>query len=221
MRRTVLCLLVVVNVGALLCQAQVGPLVAKRHVVRDVLDSEGNVVRHSETFGRYLRNSAGSTIDQEYSLQGGKLAVESGQLRDYSRHKIFELIYENHEAVELADLPGEPHPEYLADAKSASGQETINGIPCLIHSIYMIVDGKKRLIGKGYDSAEYGVPVREDALIEPPGGPRTHQIVELYDFQTVEPDPKEFDLEDFSFVAKRPAACAKPGASAAVAEPLK
>jgi len=170
-RRTVLCLLVVVNVGALLCQAQVGPLVAKRHVVRDVLDSEGNVVRHSETFGRYLRNSAGSTIDQEYSLQGGKLAVESGQLRDYSRHKIYELIYENHQAVELADLPGEPHPEYLADAKSASGQETTNGIPCLIHSIYMIVDGKKRLIGKGYDSAEYGVPVREDALSSLPGGP--------------------------------------------------
>jgi len=210
-KSTALWLIVLVGASALLCQSQVGPLVAKRRVVRDVLDSQGNVVKHSETFGSYLRNSSGSVIEQEYSLQSGKLAVESGQLKDYSRHKIYELIYRNHEAQELADLPGEPHPEYLANASSALGQETVNGIPCLIHSIYMIAGGQKRLIGKAYASAEYGVNVREDAVIEPPGGPRTHQVVELYDFQTVEPDPKEFDIENFSFTGKRPAVCAKPG----------
>jgi hypothetical protein len=220
-RRTVLCLLVLVNLGVLLCHAQVTPVVAKQRILRDVLDSKGNVVSHSETLGRYLRNSAGSTIDQEYSLVGGRLTVESGQLQDYSRHKIYELTYGKHEAVELADLPGEPHPEYLANAKNAVGQETVNGFACLIHSIFMMVDGEKRLIGKAYDSAEYSLGIREDAMIEPPGGPRTHRIVELYDVQFVEPDPKEFDLENFSFVGKRPAACAKPGASAVVVEPLK
>lgn len=144
---------------------------------------------------------------------GAKTAIRLGQLEDYSRHKIYSLNYEKQEAVELADLTHGPHPEYLANAKSAMGEETVNGLPCLIHSIYMIVDGKKQLIGKTYDSAEYGLHIKEDAVIEPPGGPRTHRIVELYDIQPIEPDPKEFSLEEFSFMGKGPAACAKPGAS--------
>jgi hypothetical protein len=124
------------------------------------------------------------------------------------------------EAVELADLTDGPHPEYLAKTKTALGEETVNGFPCLIHSIFMIADGKKQLIGKAYDSAEYGLHIREDAVIEPPGGPRAHRIVELYDIQFVEPDPKEFALEKFSFPAKRPAACTKPNVPASL-ESLK
>jgi hypothetical protein len=220
MRRIVFSLVALVGIGVSLCHAQVIPVVAKQRILRDVLDSKGNVVRHTETLGRYLRNSTGSTITQEYSSLEDRPAIRSGELEDYNRRKIYQLNYEKHEAVELADLPGGPHPEYLAKTKSALGEETVNGFPCLIHSIFMTVDGEKRLIGKKYDSAEYGLGIKEDAVIEPPGGPRTHRIVELYDIQFVEPDPKEFELASFSFMGKGPLVCAKPGPPA-WKEPLK
>jgi hypothetical protein len=220
MRPVALCLFVLVAISAALCQAQVTPVIAKQRIIQDVLDAQGNVVSHSETLGRYLRNSAGSTITQTYSSLGGKPAIRWGQLEDYSRHKIYTLDYERHQAMEQLDLPAGPHPEYLANASSALGEETVNGIPCLIHSIFVIADRKKQLIGRAYDSAEYGLHIKEDAIVEPPGGPRTHRIVELYDIQVVEPDPKEFALEKFAFLEKRPAACDKPGAPASL-ESLK
>jgi hypothetical protein len=213
MRRMVLSTSVLLTLGLLLCQAQVTPVVAKRRVVEDVLDSEGRVVSHSEMLGRYLRNSEGSTVTQILSSGGGKTAIHSGQLEDYRRHKIYSLNYEKHEAVELVGLPDGPHPEYLANAGSALGEETVNGFPCLIHSVYVKIDGRKKQIGKTYDSAGYGLRIKEDAVIEPPGGPRTHLVEELYDVSFVEPDPTEFALEKFSFLEKGPAACAKPGAA--------
>ena len=213
MRRIVLCSIVLVTMSGVLCQAQVTPVIAKQRIVQDVLDSRGNVVSHRETLGVYLRNSAGSTVTKSYSSAEGKTAFRSGELEDYSRHKLYALNYEKHEAVEQADLPDGPHPEYVANTKTALGEDTVNGLPCLIHSIFMIADGKKQLIGKAYDSAEYGLTIKEDAIIEPPGGPRTHRVEELYDISFAEPDPKEFALEKFSFLEKGPAACSKPGAS--------
>jgi hypothetical protein len=214
MRTIALCLIISATLSAALCQAQITPVVAKQRTVSDVLDSDGNVVSHIETLGRYLRNSAGSTVTQTYSPHGGETAIRWGQLEDYGRHKLYQLNYEKREAVELGDLFDGPHPEYLANAKSALGEETVNGFPCLIHSVYMITDGKKYLIGKKYDSAKYGLQIKEDAIIEPPGGPRTHQIVELYDIQFVDPDPKEFEIERFSFMGKGSPVYVKPDDSA-------
>jgi len=202
------------------CRAQITPVVAKQRIVTDILDSEGNIVTHSETIGRYLRSSSGSTITQVYSSAGGKPLIQSGQLADYSRHKIYQLNYDRYEAVERSDLLDSPHPEYLANTSTAQGQETVNGLPCLIHGIYMTIDGKKQQIGKAYDSAVYGLHVKEDAIIEPPGGPRTHRVVELFDISFVEPDPREFALDKFSFPAKQPAACTKPAVSTSL-ESLK
>jgi hypothetical protein len=216
LKLTAICLCALVAGGAVVSDAQVTPVVAKQRIVQDVLDSQGNVVSHSETLGRYLRNSAGSSITQTYSALGSKATIRSGQLEDYGRHKIYVLDYERRQAVERADLPDGPHPEYLANAGSALGEETVNGLPCLIHSIFMKSGGKKQLIGKAYDSAKYGLHVKQDAIIEPPGGPRTHRVVELYDVQFVEPDPREFALEKFSFMGKGPAACDKPGARAPI-----
>lgn len=180
------------------------PVVAKQRTVRDVLDSDENVVSHTETLGRYLRNSAGSTVTQTYSTRAGETAIRWGQLEDYSRHKLYQLNYEKHEAVELADLLHGPHPEYLANAKSALGEETVNGFPCLIHSVYMIADGKKQLIGRKYDSAKYGLQIKEDAIIEPTGGPCTHQIVELYDIQFVDQIRMSLRSRDFRSWGKVP-----------------
>ena len=122
--------------------------------------------------------------------------------------------------MKLLDLPDGPHPEYLANAKNALGEETVNGFPCLIHMVYMTIDGKKQQIGKTYDSGENGLRIKEDEIIEPPGGPRTHRVEELYDISFVEPDPKEFVLENFSFLENGSAACKKPGAQASL-ESLK
>jgi hypothetical protein len=219
MRTLALSLIVSTALSAALCEAQIAPVVGKQRIVRDVTDPEGKLVSHSVTLRKYLRNSAGSTITQTYSAQGGEAEILSGQFEDYSRRKIYQLNYGNHEAVELADLPSGPHPEYLAGTKSALGEETVNGFPCLIHPTYLISDGTKRLIGKAYDSARYGLHIKEDNTFEF-SGTRTHEIVELYDIQFVEPDPKEFELEGFSFKGKGPAACTKPGASAS-AELLK
>jgi hypothetical protein len=94
MRPIAFCLIVLVTVGAALCQAQVTPVTAKQRTVQDVLDSQGNVVSHEETLGIYLRNSAGSTVTKNYSSVGGKSSIRSGQLVDYSRHKIYALSYE-------------------------------------------------------------------------------------------------------------------------------
>jgi len=221
MRAIAIALIVSAAMGAALCRAQVTPVVAKQREIQDVLDSEGNVVSHTETLGRYLRNSAGSVVTQTYSTRNNETVIRSGQLEDYSRHKIYQLSYEKLEAVELADLPDRPHPEYLANAKSALGRETVNGLPCLIHSTYLIAGGEKQLIGKTYDSAEYGLHIKEDVTFQLSGGPRTHRVVELYDLQFAEPDPKEFELERFAFKGKGPVVCAKPGSSAAVVEPLK
>jgi hypothetical protein len=220
MKSIALWLIVLVTMAVSLCKAQVTPVVAKERIVHDVLDSQGNVVSHSETFGKYLRNSAGSTITQIYSSVGGKTAIRSGQLEDYSRQKLYALNYERQEAVEQGNVTHGPHPEYLANAKTALGEETVNGLPCLIHSVFMDADGKQRLIGKKYDSAEYGLTVKEDAIFQLPGTPPTRRIVELYDIQIVEPDPKEFALEKFSFLEKGPAACSKPDTSASL-ESLK
>ena len=220
MRHIALCLIVPVALGAVLCHAQITPVVANQRIVRDVFDSKGNLLRHSETLGRYLRNSSGTTLTQEYSPLDDSPGIRLGELEDYSRHKIYQLNYDKHEAVELADLPDGPHPEYLANTKNALGEEAISGLHCLIHPIFMLVDGEKRLIGKKYDSAEYSLSIKEDAMIDPPGGPRTHRVVELYDIQFVEPDPKEFELERFSFTGKGPAVCTKPSPPA-WKEPLK
>ncbi len=92
------------------------------------------------------------------------------------------------------------------------GEETVNGLPCLIHPAYLIAEGQKRLIGKAYDSAKYGLHIKEDNIFEFSGA-RTHEIVELYDIQLVDPDPKEFELKGFSFKGKGPLVCAKPGAA--------
>jgi hypothetical protein len=215
-----ICLITLAAMGTALCQSQVTPVVAKQRTVRDVWDPQGNFLRHTETLAVYLRNSAGSTITQEYSLAGDKMVIRSAQLEDYSRHKIYEVNYERHEAVELADLNHGPHPEYLASTKTSLGQETVNGFPCIIHTIYMMMkDGIERPIGKTYDSGEYGLNIKSDEMIETSGGARTHKVVELYDIQFIEPDPKEFALENFSFPEKQPAACRKPTAPV-VAEPL-
>ncbi len=213
MRRIALCLIVLVTLGAALTQAQVTPVIAKQRIVHDVLDSQGNVVGHSETLGVYLRNSAGSVVTKNYSSVNGKTSIRSGQLEDYGRHKIYALNYEKREAVELADLAHAPHPEYLASERTALGEETVDGLPCLIHSVFMDADGKQQLIGKKYDSAEYGLNIKEDAIFELPGAPPTRRITELYDISFVEPDPKEFALDEFSFLGKGPAVCAKPGAA--------
>lgn len=220
MRPISLFLIALATVGAALCQSQVTPVVAKQRIVRDVWDPQGKLIGHTETSGRYLRNSSGSTVTQEYSSEEGKMVIRSGQMEDYSRHKIYALSYERHEAVERGDLLDGPHPEYLANASQALGEETVNGLPCLIHGIYETIDGKKRLIGKAYDSAEYGLEIKDDAMIETRGGARTHRVIELYDVQFVEPDPKEFALERFSFLEKGRAACNKPDAPASL-ESLK
>ena len=55
--------------------------------------------------------------------------------------------------------------------------------------------------------------IKSDAILETTGGARTHKVIELYDIQFVEPDPKEFELEGFTFKGKGPAVCAKPGAA--------
>ena len=110
MKRLSLCLIVLAAISAVLCQSQVTPVVAKQRTVRDVLDSQGKVARHRETLAIYLRNSAGSTITKEYSMTDREIVVQSCQLEDYSRHKIYALNYERHEAVELASLNGRGHP---------------------------------------------------------------------------------------------------------------
>jgi hypothetical protein len=214
MKAIALCLIVAATMAY--CQAQITPVVAKRRVIRDVLDADGNVVSHSLTLGRYLRNSAGSTVTQSYSTQDGVTAIRWGELDDYSQRKIYQLNYERREAVELGDLLDGPHPEYLANTKSALGEETVNGFPCLIHSVYMVADGTKHLIGKKYDSAKYGLEIREDAVIEPTGGPRTHQVIELYDIQFMDPDPEEFEIESFLFSGKGVPIYVKPNASTPV-----
>jgi hypothetical protein len=89
MRNLILCITVVLTLGVVLGQGQVTPVVAKQRILQDVLDSKGNVVNHSETLGRYLRNSEGSTITQTYSSSslGGKLTIQAGQLEDYRRQQ--------------------------------------------------------------------------------------------------------------------------------------
>jgi len=203
------------TLGVIACQGQITPVVAKQRVTLDTLDARGNVIKHRETLGVYLRSSSGSTVTKEYSSDG---KLRTGQLVDYSRHKIYALSYEKSEALQQAELPDSPHPEYLANAATAVGQETVNGFSCLVHTVYMKIDGTRKPIGHTYDSAEYGLTIKEDAIIDPPGGPRTHRIEELYDLQFVEPDPRDFSLGKFSFLEKNPAACALPGTNNAVAK---
>jgi|SRR5579863_1171423 hypothetical protein len=220
MRATALCSTILIAMGAICCQAQVSPVVAKQRKILDTLDSQGNVVSHRVTLAIFLRNSDGSTLTKSYTSTGGVASIRSGQLEDYSRHKLYALDYLKYQAVPVADLRDGPHPEYLASTISALGEETVNGLPCLIHPVWVKLNGERHQIGKTYDSAEYGLRVKEDAIIEPPEGPRTHLIEELYDIQIVDPDPKEFTLEKFSFLGKQPAACNKPSATGSP-EPLK
>jgi hypothetical protein len=217
MRPIQFCFSILVAIAAVTCQAQVTPVVAKQRVTQDTLDAQGNVIKHRETLGIYLRNSSGSTVSKQYSPEG---KLRTGQLVDYSRHKIYALSYEKLEAVEEANLTDGPHPEYLANTSTALGEETVNSLSCLVHPVFVKLNGTKRQIGRTYDSAQYGLTVKEDELIEPPGGPRTHLIVELSDIQFVEPDPKDFSLEKFSFLEKHCAACTKQGIAGTV-ETLK
>jgi hypothetical protein len=212
--------IIFIAMGTVLCQSQVTPVVAKQRTIQDVLDSQGKVVSHKETLAEFLRNSDGSTLTKNYSSAGGKSSIRSGQLADYSLQKVYAINYEKSEAVPIAELHDGPHPEYLANTRTSLGEETINGIRCHIHSVYVTIDGEKHQVGKTYDSAECGLRIKQDAIIEPPGGPRTHLVEQLYDIQIVDPDPKEFKLEKFSFLEKRPAACPKPGAAPSP-DPLK
>jgi hypothetical protein len=213
MRAVTLGSIILIVMGTVVCQSQVTPLVANQRTIQDVLDSQGKVISHKETLAIFLRNSDGSTLTKSYSSAGGKSSIRSGQLVDYGRQKVYAINYEKSEAVPIADLHDGPHPEYLANTRTSLGEETVNGIRCLIHSVYVTIDGEKHQVGKTYDSAEYGLRIRQDAIIEPPGGPRTHLVEELYGIQTVDPDPKEFKLEKFFFLEKRPAARPKPGAA--------
>jgi len=210
--------------GATLCSAQFTPVVAKQRMIQDELDADGNVVRHSETLGTYLRNSSGATLTQTYSFLNGKRELESGQLFDFDRHKVYALDYQRHEAVGRLDLPHKPRPDYMRNARNVLGEETVEGIHCVIGPIFQLRDnGTKRQIGRAWNSPEYSLSVKRDSILEPPGGPRTHQIVELYDISFVEPDPNEFALEkNFSVLQKKSAQeCDKPGAPSALSDPIK
>jgi hypothetical protein len=218
------CLIAVTMLWATLCSAQFTPVVAKQRMVEDVLDENGNVLRHDETLGTYMRNSRGATLTQTFSVMNGKRTLESGQLADFDRHKMYALDYQRHEAVGRMDLPNKPSPDYMRNTKNSLGEETINGIHCVIGPMVQVMaDGTKQPIGRAWNSPEYGLSIKRDSIVEPRGSSRIHQIVELYDISFVEPDPNEFDLDkNFSVLQKKSAQeCDKPGAPSALSDPIK
>jgi len=224
MKSALYCLIGLTTLGATRCSAQFTPVVAKQRTVQEELDANGNVVRHYETLETYMRNSSGATLTQTYSVLDGKRALESGQLFDFDRHKEYALNYRSHEAIGRMDLPHKPRSDYMRNARNVLGEETVNGIHCMIGPIFQITaDGTKRQIGRAWNSPEYSLSVKRDSIVELFGGSRTHVITELYDISFVEPDPNEFDLDkNFSVLQKKSAEeCKKPGASEALSDTVK
>jgi hypothetical protein len=224
MKSALSCLIAASTLSATLCFAQFTPVVAKQRTVQDVLDENGKVLMHEEALETYLRNSKGATLTQTYSVLDGKPMLESGRLFDFDRHKEYVLEYRRSQAIPHLDLPQKPGPDFLRNAKGSLGEETINGIQCVIDPMYQLMeDGTRRQIGKVWNSRELGLSIRQDSILEPSGSPRIHEVVELYDISFVEPDPNEFDLDkNFSVLEKKSAqACAKPSATSALSEPVK
>lgn len=192
------------------CFGQFTPVIAKRRVIEEQLDANGNVLNRSETLGRYLRTSSGATLVQVYSTITGRSALHSGQLLDYDRHIGHDLDYARHQAVARYDLPSKPTPDFMKNANGSLGDETVAGLHCVVGPAFQRIGDRKIQIGRAWVSREYSLGVKNEVTLRPPGGPTTHQIEELYDIALTEPDPKEFTLDNFSVFQKQPAACPKP-----------
>jgi hypothetical protein len=177
-------------------QAQSTPFTAKQRIVQDEIDSSGKIIRHRETLGAYFRNSAGSTVSQTYSRLNGKSQLESGRLFDYDRRTFYAVDYQRHTLTKLGELPDHPPREHVLSPSDGLGEETINGIQCVIKPIFQVIDGHRKEIGRVWTSIEHNIAVRQDAVLEPVAGPRTHQIIELYDISFVDPNPNEFAIEE-------------------------
>ncbi len=199
-----------IGFAAPICLGQFTPVIAKRRVVEEQLDANGNVLSRSETLGRYLRTSSGATLKQTYSMLTGKPVLQSGQLFDYDRHTGYDLDYTRHEAVARYDLPNKPAPDFMKNANSSLGEETVAGLHCVVGPAFQRIGDRRIQIGRAWVSREYSLGVRNEVTLRPPGGPVTHQIEELYDITLAEPDPKELSLASFSVLQKQPAECNKP-----------
>ncbi len=202
-----------IGFAAPICFGQFTPVIAKRRVVEEQLDADGNVLNRSETLGRYLRTSSGATLTQTYSTLNGRPVLHSGQLLDYDRHKGYDLDYARREAVARYDLPNKPAADFMKNADSSLGEETVAGLHCVVGPAFQRIGGRKVQIGRAWVSREYSLGVRNEVTLRPAGGPATHQIEELYDIAVAEPDPKEFALDNFSVLQKQPSACPKPNAA--------
>jgi hypothetical protein len=198
-----------IGFAASTCFGQFTPVIAKRRVIEEQLDASGNVLSRSETLGRYLRTSSGATLVQIYSTINGKSALHSGQLLDYDHHSGYDLDYARHEAVARYDLPNKPAPDFMKNANSSLGEETVAGLHCVVGPAFQQIGDRKVQIGRAWVSREYSLGVKNEVTLRPPGGPATHQIEELYDITLAEPDPKEFTLDNFSVLQKQPAALPK------------
>jgi len=61
-----------IGFAAPICFGQFTPVIAKRRVVEEQLDADGNVLNRSETLGRYLRTSTTGTRDMTSTTPGAR-----------------------------------------------------------------------------------------------------------------------------------------------------
>jgi hypothetical protein len=205
-RNAALIIVVIVLLGSAGLSAQTVPVCAKVRTTTEIT-ADGKVVKTTVGGGFFYRASNGNSVRQLRKVgEDGALGdVNVADFTDKEHGITYRLNYTDHHALvtppyllNILTVNETPTPEGLA-------QDSVEGISCMQHAVRRKVadqppaDVGYACVSERNNDLELKREVTETITTSP--GRVVHSTSALYDIQLgVEPDPKVFDLKDFSIL---------------------
>lgn len=184
--------------------AQWMPITGKIRQTREITGAKGELLEKKITrAGSYYRSSNGSTLRQWTEIGGTPTKNVTAELVDNRSGATYLLQYlEKRATVKFQGEPLSPD-MYSSQQLKSIGQDVVAGVNCSIVPAKEANSGRD--VGRFCIAPEYGLALRVESFGKRADGSTVRVITELYDLQLgSEPDPKLFDLSQFSVVKLTP-----------------